>query len=226
MASELPIESSSNYWPGSYQPMGMRFRRSRTSRFALNTGINFLVRTAPALARVGPLRRAAVRMAENRLAGHSAGRRGVRFPARRGGEGSPRSRPGDAAHHRARPGRGPALAGHPAHRAVHPGARQPVSAGQLGCEGRFSPAQRGAAAGFPPGEPGQGVQPALRGLLRRFGRQPREAGLGRARTADLATRTIGWATAFSSSAAASRWRISPTAKGSSIWPNASPTAFS
>jgi hypothetical protein len=57
MASELSIESSSNYWPGSYQPMGMRFRRSRTSRFALNTGINFLVRTAPALARVGPLRR-------------------------------------------------------------------------------------------------------------------------------------------------------------------------
>ena len=67
MAAESSIESSSNYWPGSYQPMGMRFRRSRTSRFALNTGINFLVRTAPALARVGPLRRAAVRMAENRL---------------------------------------------------------------------------------------------------------------------------------------------------------------
>jgi len=67
MASESSIESSSNYWPGSYQPMGMRFRRSRTARFALNTGINLLVRTAPALARVGPLRRATVRMAENRL---------------------------------------------------------------------------------------------------------------------------------------------------------------
>ena len=67
MASELSVESSSNYWPGSYQPMGMRFRRSRTARFALNTGVNFLVRTAPALARFGPLRRGAVRMAENRL---------------------------------------------------------------------------------------------------------------------------------------------------------------
>ena len=67
MASQSPLESSSNYWPGNYQPMGMRFRRSRTERFALNTGINFLVRTAPALARVGPLRRAAVRTAEKRL---------------------------------------------------------------------------------------------------------------------------------------------------------------
>ena len=67
MASESSIELSSNYWPGSYQPMGMRFRRSRTAHFTLNTGISFLVRTAPALARVGPLRRAAVRMAENRL---------------------------------------------------------------------------------------------------------------------------------------------------------------
>jgi hypothetical protein len=67
MATELSIESSSNYWPGSYQPMGMRFRRSGTARFALNTGISSLVHTAPALARGGPLRRAAVRMAENWL---------------------------------------------------------------------------------------------------------------------------------------------------------------
>ena len=67
MGVESPIESSSNYWPGSYQPMGARLRRSRTSRFALSAGINFLVHAGPALARIRPLRQAAVKMAEARL---------------------------------------------------------------------------------------------------------------------------------------------------------------
>jgi MoaA/NifB/PqqE/SkfB family radical SAM enzyme len=67
MSTQVTAHASANYWAGDYQPMGVRLRRSRAARFALNMGINTLIRTAPTLARIRPLRRAAVRFAEGRL---------------------------------------------------------------------------------------------------------------------------------------------------------------
>ena len=67
MTTEPQEESSANYWPGTYKPMGVRLRERRAARFALNAGLNTLVHAAPALVRVRPLRRAAVRFAERHL---------------------------------------------------------------------------------------------------------------------------------------------------------------